>query len=249
MNPIHLLAGLVAALILLIDIAVVAGFRSSYDTPLMLYTGLVFGQLALLAFWCGRRGGNPMMRIVITLGVACCLGQPLGSVTGTGWAAWSTLLGLFVAITGSASFLIRRLEFDLGGQQRVPPHLAPRPNRPRSQYTLGGILSLMTVVAVACGLWNRIEFPHGEARAVAGYGMSLTLTAMVAFWALISGHRILTRITVMTITCVAAGWLMAQTENYQDAWFFTNVAIIEAFVICAGFSVPQLGRIAPNSAR
>ena len=53
MKPIHLLAGMFGVFVILLDLVVLTGFESGYDTPLMLFVGLALGQLALLACWCG----------------------------------------------------------------------------------------------------------------------------------------------------------------------------------------------------
>lgn len=237
MKPIHLLAGLLAALLALLSTITVTGFQSSYETPLMFYTGLVFGQLALLVFWCVMSRGYRVARVLATLAITACLSQPLGRVTGCSWSQWFTLLSLFAAITSGALLLARLPGIVPGRGNRVTSPAPSQRRRPRTQFTLGGLLSLTTAVAVSLGLRGHIEFPHEERLAVASYGLWLIVIAIASFWSSASSLRPGVRVLVLAVVCLAAGSLMAHTEHYQSTWFFTNIAVIEATIICVGVSI------------
>ena len=100
MKPIHLLAGLFGVSMLLLDLVVASGFGHNYDNSLMLYAGLAFGQLALLALWLAYANRHVwMVRLLVILLVTVFLSQPLGEYTRATHAQWFTLLSLFVGAT------------------------------------------------------------------------------------------------------------------------------------------------------
>jgi uncharacterized membrane protein len=126
----------------------------------------------------------------------------------------------------------------------------------RCQYSLGGLLSLLTAVGILCGLRQYVAFPWQHTLALASYGACLTFVALGAVWAMISNHAISnhaisnhaisnhavrTRLVVLTLLCLAAGVVMSSTELARNVWFFTTVALLETAVICFGINVCMTG--------
>ena len=248
MKSTHLLAGLLSLAAILLDLVVLTGFDRGHATPLMLFLGMAFGQLALLAFWCaaGRRTWLP--RLLVTLAAAALLSRPLGGVTAGRSSEWFLLFCLFAGCVAAAT----RVVLWRGSDRRAESPAAvdrPRPTWQRAQFSLRSILALMTVVGLALGLSRHVAFPVTHALPVAVYGFWLVLIALTGLWALLSHCAVSLRLFLLALLCIVAGLFMAGAEHYQNAWFFTMIAFIEAIVICFGIAVLQIGgmRFAPSA--
>ncbi len=246
----HFLVGLFGVFAVLLDLLVVTGFRSGYETPLMLYIGLAMGQLALLAFWCVSTCGIRTTRLLITLTAAALLSQPLGRVTGASWAEWFTLYCLFTASTGSLLLIaswcgVRPRILDTPSATIT---ITKRGQRRFSQFSLGGLLSLMTLVAVGLGIYRHLTLPEVWGVAAASYGFWLVLIALATLWAITSRHALRPRLLLLVTLCLTAGWFMNQVEHQQSVWFFTNLVMLESLVICAGIAAVQVEARARESA-
>ncbi len=235
----HFLASLFGILIVLLDGCVVTRFRASYDTPLMLYLGLVVGQLALLAFWCVMARGILTARLLATLVAIALLSQPLGRVTGGNWAEWFTLLCLFTACTGGVVRVTQWCGFRPQILDLPKPVCAAPPNPRRAQFSLGGLLSITTFVALGLGLARHVTLPGYWAAAAASYGFWLVLIATATLWAVVSRQPFVTRLLLLAVLCLVAGWSINQTEHLQDVGFFTAIVMLETTVICAGIGAVQ----------
>ncbi len=240
MKPTHLLAGLLSLAAILLDLVVLTGFESGYETPLMLFLGLAFGQLALLSFWCawGHRCWLP--RFMVTVAAAALLSRPLGQLTAGQSSEWFLLFCLFAICVAAATRGVLP-QGTVGGDKLLAAAAHPRPVRHWSQFSLGSILSLMTVVGLALGLGRHVAFPAQHALAVAVYGFWLVMIALTGLWALLSRRAVPVRLLLLATLCIVAGLCMAGAERYQSVWFFTMIAFIEAIVICCAITVLQVG--------
>ena len=237
MKPIHLLACLLATFFAVLDLVALTGFRSSYDTPLMIFTGLAMGQLALLAIWCVLGTGSWPARMVVTLAGVAWLSYPLGKVTGHSGSEWFIVLCLIALGTGVAIWMGRLFGIGPGvGRASGGAQVSQAPKR-FSQFSLGGLLSLMTVVALVLGLKEEMTFPFANSLAIGGYGVWFVAIAWVALWAYGSQQLMALRLAVIMLACLAAGFFMARTENFQGTWYFASVVAIEAIVISVGLAI------------
>ena len=74
---------------------------------------------------------------------------------------------------------------------------------------------------------------------MAAYGFWLVVIATTSFWALVSRRALLVRLFGLAALCLVSGWFMARAESQPGLWFFTNVAFIEAVMICMGIAIIQ----------
>jgi hypothetical protein len=242
MKPIHLLAGLLAALSVLLDLVVLSGFGSGYALPLTLLAGLAFGQTALLTCWCVAGRGLLGVRLLVTLVGTYGLSRALGTVTSGSDANWLTLLSVFAG--GLAGSLLIGRAFGI--------HLAwPTPHKSMSgvaardgverwkQFTLGSLLSLMTIVGMAIAIGRRWSLPQGQTLAVASCELWLILVSLTTLWMLASPGVWINRWLCLVAVCLLSSGCMAQTDPTFGMWFFTHIALIAAATICCGITLLQ----------
>ncbi len=238
MNTSHLMSGLLVLAAILLDLVVLTGFDTGYEIPLMLFLGLALGQLALLAYWCaqGKRTWAP--RLLAVVAAAMLLSRPLGRVTAGEASEWFWLLSLFVACVGSTTRVaIRRAECR---RVRAPERLATsQPVRRRTQFSLGSLLALMTVVGLGLGYGRHATFLPDHALSAAFCGFWLISVALTGLWAMQSHQAVIIRVSILAMLCIVAGLMMAHTERVAGVWFFTMIGLIEAGMICFGITITQ----------
>jgi hypothetical protein len=240
MKPTHLLAGLLTMAAVSFDMAVASRLGDAPDTTLMLLCGAACGQLALLSAWCVWGSAAWLLRLLAVLASAALLSVPLAAATSGRWSEWFLVLCLFVALVAVPLAIVRYSGLSAAmtgardgckGRRRLGPQ----------QYSLAGLMSWMTAIALLCGLHRYVAFPWPHALALASYGVCLACVAVGALWAMTSRRTIGVRITVLTVVCLAAGLGMTGTELARTAWFFTMMALVEAVVICLGMNVALVG--------
>lgn len=245
MKPIHLLAALFGALTLVIDLMIVREFAHRFEIALMLFLGVASGQLALLTCWCVQGAGSWAVRFAVTLAAAVGLSQPLGTATGGSWTQWWTLWCLFCGATGGAMLLLRLCGISLGMADRRPADDQPAGDRRWSQFSLSGLMAVMTASALLLGLHRHVEFPAHDAGAMIGYSCGLTVVALATLAVMRWRVAVLLPLIGLGALCLLVGLVMAHVGPPSHVWFFTCVAWLEAFVICAGLAVVQLGVATP----
>jgi hypothetical protein len=241
MKPTHLLAGLLVIAAVLADLVLASHLPTAPDTALLWLWGSACGQLALLGIWSAWGRTAWLIRLLGVLAAAAFLGAPLSAATNGRWSEWFLILCLFAALVAlplaGARWVGLTASVALSGGHREESIRRPR----RSQYSLGGLLSLMTAVGLLCGLREYVAFPWPHVLALASYGTCLALVAFVSVWAMESCRAVATRLLFLTVACVGAGLAMSATELVRNAWFFTLVACLESAVICLGINVCLTG--------
>lgn len=234
MKPTHLLAGLFVAAAVAFDLAAASRLSAASEPALMVLCGAGLGQLALLSAWCVWGTTPWLCRLLAVLASSAALSVPLATGTTGRQCEWCLVLCLYAAVVG----------LPLAGARSLglrATHNEDRTGRPRAlcpgQYSLAGLMSLMTVVALLCGLRDHVAFPRPHAAALASYGVCAACVALGAVWAMSSGQRCHLRIGVLCLLCLLAGPAMLHTELARSAWFFTALASIEAATICLGMQV------------
>ncbi|MHB8971740.1 MAG: hypothetical protein ACYC3X_01790 [Pirellulaceae bacterium] len=241
MKSTNLLAGLLMVAAVLLDLVLASRLQTAPDTALLLLWGVACGQLALLALWSVLGTTGWLIRLLAVLAAAAFLSAPLSAATPGRWSEWFLVLCLFAGLVGLPLVLARwsglcarvTTAGDLCGE--------PAERLRRCQYSLGGLWSLLTTVGLLCGLRPYVAFPWQHAVALASYGTCLTFVALGAVWAMVSPRAVGTRLLVLTLLCVAAGWVMSSAELARNVWFFTTVALLETAVICLGINVCLTG--------
>jgi hypothetical protein len=241
MKPTHLLAGLLMLAALLVDLVLVSHLETAPDTAFLLLWGVACGQLALLAMWSVLGATAWLIRLLAVLAVAAFLSAPLAAATHGRWSEWFLVLCLFAGLVGLPLVLARwsglcaRVTSEDGSRGERTERLR------RCQYSLGGLWSLLTTVGLLCGMRPFVAFPWQHALVLASYGACLTLVALGSMWAMVSHRAVGTRLAVLTLLCLAAGWAMNSAELARNVWFFATVALLETAVICFGINVCLTG--------
>ena len=241
MKPTHLLAGLLTIAAVLFDVVVAKRLSAAPDTALMLFLGTACGQLALLSVWCVWGFSAWLIRLLAVLVSAALLSVPLAAATSGQWSEWFLVLCLFAGLVGVPLIVARWSGLGAVVTNTDDRRAMPGRRLRRCQYSLGGLLSLMTAVGIGCGLRHHVAFPWPHAWALASYGVCLMCVAVGSVWAMVSRRPVRVRIVVLTWLCLAAGLVMNRAELARDTWFFTLVAFGEAFVICFGLNVRFAG--------
>jgi hypothetical protein len=237
MKPTHLLAGLSLSAACLLDVAVATALETYPDPALMVFLGLAFGQLALLGIWTVLGTVAWLLRVLTMVAAAALLSGPIAAVTAGGWSEWFTILCLFcgAVVLLVSAFRCWGLAFSTRGSDEEDT-----PARCRlacTQYSLGGILSVMTAIGLVLGLGRHVTFPWQHTLVLAGYGTCLLLVAVSSLWAVASSRSAPARLAILAGVCLIAGAVMDSLEPAQNIWFFTMVVFIEAIVVCWGVTI------------
>ncbi|MHB0957835.1 MAG: hypothetical protein ACYC0X_18985 [Pirellulaceae bacterium] len=241
MKPTHLLAGLLVIAALLADRVVAAHLQTAPDMALLLLWGGACGQLALLGMWSVLATTAWLFRLLGVLAGAAYLAAPLSAATSGQWSEWFLVLCMFAGVVGLAVAGARWWGFAVRVTVAGDELQHPLARLGRTQYSLGGLLSLLTAVGLLCGLRDEVAFPWRHAVALASYGTCLTWVALSSVWAMASSRAVALRLIVLTLSCLGAGLVMSSTELVRNIWFFTMVAFLESAVICLGINVLLTG--------
>jgi hypothetical protein len=241
MKSTPLLAGLLAAAMLLADLVVIRRWPAAPDASLLLFGGLAAGQIALVAMWSLWGTAPWLLRLLAPAALAAWLSLPLAAATAGRWPEWFLVLTLFAGLVALPLGCLFRGEKRSAGQRdtRRKPGTAAGG---RLQFSLGGLLSWMTLIAVACALRDKFAFPWAYGREVAVYGVCLAAVAVgalrtSAWWTSESPGSMYARVAGLTLVCLVSGWFMHATTGVRNVSFYTLLALIEAIVICIGLSV------------
>lgn len=247
MKASQLLAGLYVLASILIDLVVAVQLDS--DTPFseVLWIGLSFGQLALLALWCLRGPGPRPVRWLAALAGAGGIALVWSSVHGHPANQWLAALCLFMTIVaGSTTLLLGRMRWVMSRPDRHPPRVI---GRKPLQWSVGGLLALMTSIAIGLSLWREVSFPWPYLANLVICFTALAGVAIASFSVISSAGRapgrvaslraVGTQIIVLSSVCLVSGLLLAVADDSFSVWQFTQASFVEAIVICFGGSLCQ----------
>lgn len=238
MKTTHLLAGLLTIAAVLVDLVLASRLKSHPDAAFMWLWGVACGQLALLAVWNVWGSAAWLCRLLGVLAAAAWIGWPLADATSGRWAEWYSLLCLFMVAVSGPLYVARargwRLCVPTAEGSSSPPSRAHW-----TQFSVGDLLSLMTLTGLVLGLRGVAAFPWRHLGEVVCYGMCLTGVASAAVWAMASRRTVAQRVGVLGSICLAAGWAMFGATGVRDPWYFTMVVLAEAMVICLGLTILQ----------
>ncbi len=229
MRPIHLTAGLLCIAAICVDSVVWTRFQVEYTTPLMLWLGLMFGQLALLATWCARGRLWLPIRLATLAAAAWVASRLLSHVTAGSWTHWFTLQCLYATSLAGIVFCGDLLGWQRAAAAGAGGGTAGRSdNSHRWRYSVAGLMSLLTVTGMALGVGRTLSLPVAHMIAFLAGGAGLVLVGAVACWAAIPGRTPVARGWIMLITCLAVGYLLAHIDRHHTMTFFSGVAVVLA---------------------
>ncbi len=242
MKASYLLAGLFVLASILTDLVVAV----QPDGPTLffeiLWLGLAFGQLALLALWCLEGHGPWLVRWLAALagtgGIALVWSSPAGHPADQWLAALCLFMAMVIVV---AALLPGRIRGAVSWSDRA---WAWTLSRPPLQWSLGGLLSLMTSIAVGLSLWRHVSFPWPYLAnlvfcATAFAGVAIASFSVMSCVGESPGRTAVRlaigpRIVALSATCLASGLLLGIADGSFSIWQFTQASFVEAIVICFG---------------
>jgi hypothetical protein len=179
--------------------------------------GLVFSQVTLMALWTvwGRshilfRGVSALLGVwaVSFLASYSERGGPLGVGT------WFGVLLLFCGVSLIPFIIARFANFTLTNEAEEKPHSTGR-RLSSNQFTIWGLLSLMTAVGIALAVTRFAEFPMEQLLEVAVFFTLLAASVCAVLLLALYVSRLLPAILATTVICAicpVAGVLLSLTE-------------------------------------
>jgi hypothetical protein len=139
---------IITALAILAAISTTAAFAGAAKFapfpawPSVVLIGLALGHLGTIAIWLARGRAHCVVRVVVAMGVAMVLARWLAAASLPTATQWLGLLGVYLVLVATPPFLARWVGAMLADSR--PRHLR--------QFTLAGLMLLMTNVAVLVAL-------------------------------------------------------------------------------------------------
>ncbi|MEX2173786.1 MAG: hypothetical protein WD872_05445 [Pirellulaceae bacterium] len=209
--PAHgwLLLGLLAGVVLLQDIVwlvVLRTNRADWPSPLAIAAmGLAFAQAGLIPLLILWGTGRLWMRCATALPLYLFAAWLATRGTDGNLRRWLSITLFYLAIVAAPLVIAR-----LAGVRMVRVGDAEAQAGSR-QFTIFGLLTLTTVVAVVCGVARWLSFPWEEIGAVATFAIALAgipwlcatvaLAPVASFWSPVA----------VALVCPLAGWLISLT--------------------------------------
>jgi hypothetical protein len=202
--------------------------------------GLVFSQIALLALWvvCGRK--TLVVRAVSALlgvwGVSC-----LGSYSATGGLgvveAWFGLL-ILCSLASLAPFIVAKINrYDLidVGSEAVR---LPTTRLTSSQFTIWGLLALMTGVGVTLMLLRNAAFPWLELLQAAPFFAIFVFTGCLVLLLTLTVAKLRWAFIATIVICPIAGYLLSLhrllAENRPELIFAVSIEGVATIIAAIG---------------
>lgn len=227
---------LLALTVLLLDLLASAAMRVlplSIEMRFLLF-GFVLSQTAIAVAWTVFGGWHLLVRLPLALGVVGMLAFPLAQSTiEIKHAQWLGILGvnaaglLFVLMAfWMAGVRVRAAQQEYGGARWLLGNRI-------WQYSLGGLLVLMTSLSLVLALIRQMELPHQHRLLIVAHALAFSLIAVAALWAGLARGYIVARLTVVLVLCPAIGVGIALLENQTNSWMFVLTAVCQTLAICA----------------
>ncbi len=214
---------------------------------------LGLAQLGLIAAWLATGTGNIVLRVSLSLLAMVVFSWLLSSSTQPDFTQWLGVLGLYATVVAVPIFIFHWVvvgrstsdravdspepgeladgEHNLAADQPDDAELRQSPRSP-PQWTLAGIMSLITVVAVALGYGRMVDFPQAEAALAAISCIGFALTTLISLFIAYGINRTRWHVPAVVLTCPPIGavvGLMLGTAMY--AGVMAVVALIQSLVL------------------
>jgi hypothetical protein len=206
------LLGLLFAAVLVLDLAGIAVLRSGESDwpsrPAVVAMGFAFAQTGLVAVLLALGGGLFWTRAALAAPVYCsaaCLGCHAARHTSEHLPVWFLIMLVDGAVV-AAPLVVARLAGL--GIVRGAGRKSPSGSR---QFTILGVLTLTTIVAILLGLARLFQFPWHEIGSVVLFSLAAGGIPWLGALITLSDLSWLVAGLAMTIYCPLAGWLISLT--------------------------------------
>ncbi|MEO8497745.1 MAG: hypothetical protein ABI614_21985 [Planctomycetota bacterium] len=175
--------------------------------------GLTFAQLALIALWTVWGRSSVLVRAVCSLlsvlAVSCLASYSSdGGLDSVG--DWFGVLLLYVGLILIPFIIARFMNYDLNHEGSQAAHNA-RGRLPSNQFTIWGLLSLMTAAGITLATVRYADFPIRQRLEVAAFLTLLTAPACTVLLLSLSRTRMMIAVMTTMVICPIVGFLLSIT--------------------------------------
>ena len=153
----------------LADAALAVHAQSTVTPAFVMLAGMTFGQLTLLAVWCVSGSGPWIVRVLATLPAVAGLAALVAPATAASRSGWFVALGAY--------WLIATL--GMWGITATTRQLRAESQRGRWQYSLSGLLSVITLLSVSMAMTHWVCFSWPQLASFAGGQFQVSWTVGV----------------------------------------------------------------------
>lgn len=211
----------------LADAALAVHAQSTASPAFVMLAGMTFGQLTLLAVW-GVSGSGPwIVRVLATLPVVAGLAALVAPATAASRSGWFVALGAYWLIATLGMWGITATT--------RPPRAESQ--RGRWQYSLSGLLSVITLLSVSMAMTHWVCFSWPQLASFAPVGIWLVITALVTLLGTATEQP--AWMVTPIVVSIVAGILLSRATGLYDARFFTLLCLVQATTITVGMLVVQ----------
>ena len=213
---------------LLAGVAVARHADSAGSPAFAVLAGMAFGQLALLAIWCVAGAVERFFRLLATLAIAGGLARMLAPATASTWAGWFVVLVAYWTTVSLTLWLVTNA--NLWSRHRERPI--------RLQYSLGSMLSLVTLLSVILAMIHSGSISGPQLASFAAVGLWLVTITLVTMQAIASARPgwMVTTMAAATL----AGVLLWRMTGLYDASYFSLVCLAHIATMSVGLpAVPS----------
>lgn len=204
MKPPTVILALLAGAFVLGDVAAVMYVDSSYqrwpDLAGVVLLGAAFGQLTLLAAWAVFANWNIAVRILlavlVVLGLSFVAARATIETTTTQWFATLLVATCSLAVPMAITRCFR-------ARINLKNQTARKTRMPAWQFSIWGLLTGTTAVAIALGTARQVDMPLTDVGKAAGIFTCIAVAGLLTFFTAM-GIRVASIATVVTVVVVAA---------------------------------------------
>jgi hypothetical protein len=208
-NQRRLVLRLLAAAIFLQNLVWLVVLRSSGtdwpSVPAVIAMGLVFAQVGLAAVLVMWGSGNLLLRSLVAVPLLVFAAILASRSTNENLPAWTSILLAITAIIGAPLAVAR-----LAGV-RIVNFSEPLDLAGSRQFTIFGLLTLTTLVAVILGVCRLLQFPWEEIGQVALFAVALGGIPWICAPTSLAANRWHWVVIPAVVVCPLAGWLISFT--------------------------------------
>jgi len=211
----------------LADAALAVHAQSTVTPAFVMLAGMTFGQLTLLAVWCVSGSGAWIVRVLATLPAVAGLAALVAPATAASRSGWFVALGAY--------WLIATL--GMWGITATTRQLRAESQRGRWQYSLSGLLSVITLLSVSMAMTHWVCFSWPQLASFAPVGIWLVVTALATLLGTATEQP--AWMVTPIVVSIVAGILLSRATGLYDARFFTLLCLVQATTITVGMLVVQ----------
>ncbi|MDA1053343.1 MAG: hypothetical protein O3C40_23075 [Planctomycetota bacterium] len=217
MKPSTLIVWLLIAACIAIDLAMIGELqvrRNEWpEAGGVIGLGLVFSQVALIALWTVWGRSHVLVRGVGTLLAIWAVSGLASYSQFGGWAGVSRWFGVLLLYCGVALFLFivaRFANYELSKQDAAKPQTTKR-HLSSNQFTIWGLLSLMTAVGISLTAARFADFPMRQLVEAVAFFSLLAATVCTIILLALSLSKVRGAVIGAIVICPTAGFLLSLT--------------------------------------